>query len=139
MAIAPSPTSEMPLRHIVLATLSLAAKKGRERVPLSSFYDVFADLSDRFMDVFPGLSFNRTATYAYSKQLDSAFQSLVGMGVDIPNPNFQDVEVKSNVADRFLVRLKEAYGEAAIEYLDQVAEELDKRVEHYRANKAAVE
>jgi hypothetical protein len=131
MSIAPTPPTNMPLRHRLLAILSLAAFKKQNRVPLTYFFEIFADLSATFPEAFSGLQVNRTASYAYSKQLDSALQSLVGSGVDIPNPSLQSIEIKDAAAARIIQRLKDSYGDEFIDSLNPIADELINRVKHY--------
>jgi hypothetical protein len=117
LPVAIEPTRIIPLKHQVLAILSLAARQGRNRVPILDFFKAFADLTEEFGNVLPGLVFSRTAHSAYSKRLDAALQELVGSSVDIPNPKLQYLEVSSDAAGRHLVWLKEKYGEEQIDDL----------------------
>ena len=104
--------NSVPLKHRVLAILSLAASKRRMRLPITAFYDIFATIVEQFPDMFPGLAINRTRHYAYSKQLDSALQELVGYSVDVPNPELQFVEIDPDAASRIIARLHERYSSA---------------------------
>jgi hypothetical protein len=122
---------DMPLKHRLLAILSLAASRGQNRIPMKFFYQIFADLSAKFPEVLPGLDANRTPSYAYSKPLDGALQSLIGFGVNIPSPDFWGIEVSSRAAEHFVRRLEDSYGPEAIEEFGVIAEELINRVKYY--------
>jgi hypothetical protein len=119
-----APTSIAPLKDQVLAILSLAARRGTTQVPILDFFRAFADLADEFTPMLPGLIFSRTTYSAYSKQLDTALQELVGFSVDLPNPKLQYLEVSQEAAGRHLSWLEEKYGKEYIDSLQPLAEAL---------------
>ena len=121
----------MPLKHRLLTILSLAASNGQNQVPLKFFFEIFADLSAQFPEVLTGLDANRTPFYAYSKPLDAALQALIGLGVDIPNPDLRSIEVSSPAAEHFIMRLRDSYGLEAVGEFDVIAGELINRVKYY--------
>lgn len=99
----------LPLDDLVLAVLSLAAKKGRTKIPLKEFYKAFAQLVDEHGGLFPPMLFTETGDSAYSKRLDDALQLLLGYGVDLPNPVLRYLEVPEDVADHHLTWLHRKY------------------------------
>jgi len=115
-------TRDIPLRHLVLAILSLASQGGRARVPISKFYTGFAALVDISPKEFPPIHFVRTPHSCYSKRLDDALQGLVGYSLELPNPSLQDIEVPVDVAARHLARLQHRYGADFIKRIRPLAE-----------------
>jgi hypothetical protein len=119
------PERERPeLKHKVLAILSLAATKGCDKVPDVRIFELFARLVDAHPDVFPGLRFVRTKHYTYSKQLDSAIQSWVGCGLDLPNPKLQTEQILPDRAERHLRRLEVRFGQEFVQQLEPLADQL---------------
>jgi len=122
--------SHVPLSHRILIILVAAATKGKTRMPITAYYDIFAELIGQFPNVFPDIAvIIRTHYGAYSKPLDSALQSLVCYSVDI-NLKLQCYEISEDSGNRQIVSLREKYSPAFIDSLMPVVavfmEELDK-------------
>jgi hypothetical protein len=125
--------TDMPLKHRLLATLSLASSRGYPMVPLTRFFEIFADLSERFPEAFPKLYFDRTPWSAYSKQLDGALQSLIGLCVEIL-PSLNVIEVSHTSAVHLIERLKESYGEGTVEAFSPVATALGEYIDRHQTS-----
>ncbi|MCH7605080.1 hypothetical protein IID24_03785 [Patescibacteria group bacterium] len=109
---------QVPLQHVVLAILSLAAERGQTRMAFVDFFRAFADLKDEFGDTLPPMVFTRTVgSAAYSKRLDDALGS-IGSSIDLRLP--RHLELRQDIAHRHLRWLREKYGQERIDNLQPI-------------------
>lgn len=123
------------LKDVVIAILSVAARRGSTKVPLKIVYEAFADAAEALPGVFAGVGFTRTPHYVYSKPLDSAIQEWVGYGIDVTNPELQYLEVTPEAAERHLTRLERRYGRA---FLDVLSPGVDRFVEQLNSGESTL-
>lgn len=114
-------TKSVPLKHLVLAILSLASMKGQKKVAIIEFYQAFANLVDRFPDMFPCLIFTGAPNSRYSRRLDDALGSHIPYSIELDVQS--NVSVKQETAIHFLGRFQEKYGREVTNSLTPVSEQ----------------
>ncbi len=109
----------IPLHHRVLAILSFASKRGKHIIPSDAYFELLGEVVGKHPEVFPGLKVSVTAFYAYSKQLDTVQQQLIGSAVDVLACGA--LEITKERANQSLTGLRELYGDEVINGLEPLS------------------